>query len=85
MVGVVAGEPRFDLGDEPAGSTVVRAGVALERPDRVLEHRDGEALLRAERAARPDREAMHVLVGVIGHAVRRSTGATAAKYGFVRA
>jgi len=84
VVGVVAGEPRVDLGDEFAGSTVVRDRVALERVERVLEHRDGEALLRPQRATRPDREAVHALVGVIGHAAERSIGATEAEYGFVR-
>jgi hypothetical protein len=70
MAGVVAGEPLVDLGDERAGSTGVHDDVALERPDRILEHRDGQGLLRAHLAARPGREAVHVLVCVIEHSVR---------------
>jgi hypothetical protein len=68
MVGIVAGEPPFDLGDELAGGTVLREGVALERVERVPDHRDGQDLLRAYLTARPVREAVHVLVGVIEHA-----------------
>src|SRR5690242_10259543 len=41
VLAVVAGEPRVDLGDERASSTVVRDGKALEPTDRVLEARHG--------------------------------------------
>src|SRR5207237_9310305 len=58
VVAVVASEPRVDLGDERATRTVVRDGVALERTDRVLEDRDGDAVLRL--AARQLLGARHV-------------------------
>ena len=57
VVAVVGGEPPLDLREEPAATTVRREGVALENPDRVLEHRDEQTFLGPQRVVRPARVA----------------------------